>query len=410
MKKITPILPNRFNENGITKDNFLHEDGLEIHKFIELREAVAELSCLHPDSILFFRGQHADYKRVYSGGKKGSTFFPSIYRGNPTKRKRELNWRWNRLELATALLTKELNNLPSADSDEFKFLKSKRLAQWSVLQHYGIVDTPLLDVTQSLRVARSFADLGREKASKTAYIYAFALPYPTGRISINSEHYLTNIRLLSIIPSIVRRPHNQEGLLVVEDDMVRPDFVSEKLELKVRAVAKFKIFIGEDEFWGTSNSLIDRPLTEAELYPDKDEEEKDVLYMMCQQIKDELDRYQTKDTDTNLDTFIDLWNKIEYYLLGYQREMYHDHKPTVAKTVRKMYNYGKDRDDVALKELSSELKQLTSMRNAAVHYSKESVNMEEAIFLAKKPVDSIEKGIPGINKMAEAYYRKKHRT
>lgn len=405
MKKISPKLPCRFIQNGITKENFLYEDGLEIHTFNELRQAVAELSCLHPDSILFFRGQHTDHKRKYSSGKAGSTFLPTIYRGNPSKR--ELNSRWNRLELATNLLVNELKKLPGANSEEFKFLKAKRLAQWSVLQHYGIVDTPLLDVTQSLRVACSFAELGRDKASKLAYIYAFALPYPTGRISINSEHYLTNIRLLSVIPSIVRRPHNQEGFLVGEDDIARPEFISERLDLKVRAVAKFKIFIGEENFWKTSAALTDRPLTEAELYPDKDEENKDILYLMCQRIQKELDLYQPKDSDNSLQTFINLWNKIEYYLFGYQREMFHDKIPTVAKAIRTMYNISKRDNDIVLKELSENLKQLSMERNSLVHYSQESVNLEQAIFMAREAIDSMEQNIKGIQDMAEMFFKER---
>lgn len=110
MKEIKPNFPESFTQLGITEDNFLSNEGIVVNNFGELRKYIAELSCLHPDSILFFRGQHTDHKRPY--GKKGnaSTFLPSIYRGNPSQY--ELITKWNKLELATELLVKQLNNHP----------------------------------------------------------------------------------------------------------------------------------------------------------------------------------------------------------------------------------------------------------------------------------------------------------
>ncbi len=98
--------PESFKKFGITKDNYLSHDGYPVANFAELRKLIAELSCLNPDSILFFRGQHTDHRRSY--GKKGeaSTFLPSIFRG--TFRKRELLEKWNKLELATNLLVEKL--------------------------------------------------------------------------------------------------------------------------------------------------------------------------------------------------------------------------------------------------------------------------------------------------------------
>lgn len=98
--------PESFKKFGITKDNYLSHDGYPVANFAELRKLIAELSCLNPDSILFFRGQHTDHRRSY--GKKGeaSTFLPSIFRG--TFRKGELLEKWNKLELATNLLVEKL--------------------------------------------------------------------------------------------------------------------------------------------------------------------------------------------------------------------------------------------------------------------------------------------------------------
>lgn len=269
-------LPESFVNIGISKDNYLSHDGYPVANFAELRQLIAELSCLNPDSILFFRGQHTDHKRPYGKMGEASTFLPSIFRGKLGKG--DLLARWNKLELATNILVEKLKTLPDARKKEFAFLKAKRLAQWSVLQHYEVVDTPLLDVTQSLRVACSFAELGRQ--SNEAYIYVFALPYPTGRISINSEQYITNIRLLSVVPSCVKRPHNQEGFLIGEDDMVKSDSISDRFDFRRRSIAKFKLNLRDGSGFWEDNGLSERPLTEYELYPDKSDDS-DTLGRIC---------------------------------------------------------------------------------------------------------------------------------
>ncbi len=64
----------------------------------------------------------------------------------------------------------------------------KRYVQWSILQHYEVIPTPLLDVTHSLRVACSFAQLAG--TDPTCYVYVLGFPYSTNRISINSERVM----------------------------------------------------------------------------------------------------------------------------------------------------------------------------------------------------------------------------
>jgi len=60
---------------------------------------------------------------------------------------------------------------------------------WAILQHYGVCDTPLVDLTHSLRVAASFAHLeflkakSKNKRRKYGYVMALAMPYPVGSIS-----------------------------------------------------------------------------------------------------------------------------------------------------------------------------------------------------------------------------------
>lgn len=402
MKKISPNFPERFINAGITEDNFLSNDGYPVSNFAELRSLIAELSCLHPDSILFFRGQHTDYKRPY--GKKGnaSTFLPSIFRGNINQG--ELMTRWNKLELATSLLVAKIQALPNARNKEFEFLNSKRLAQWSVLQHYGVVDTPLLDVTQSLRVACSFAELGR--TSDFVYIYVFALPYPTGRISINSEHYITNIRLLSVVPSNVKRPHYQEGFLIGEDDMGKTDRVSDLFDFRRRVIAKFKILLREEPNFWKDGTFLDRPLAESELYPDQ-VDNSDSLSRICQDIKQAINRYSPNlSTDKDkTELFLTYWRIIERYLLGYQREMWHDIRPTVPKALKTMKNRNKVDNDEDFGILLSNIYDLRNKRNNLVHSGLESVNIDQMLFYAASIIEKLEAKIPGIKVMAEFWQK-----
>lgn len=412
MKEISLTFPESFKEFGITEENYLSSEGIPIVRFSELRKYVAELSCIYPDSILYFRGQTNDHKRPY--GKKGnaSTFFPSIYRKEPNTK--ELANRWDKLLLATEMLVERLESHPDKEKREFEFLRTKRLAQWSVLQHYEVVDTPLLDVTQSLRVACSFAHLNR-KDSEYAYIYVFAIPYPTGRISINSEHYLTNIRLLSVVPSSVRRPHNQEGFLLGEDDINKTDRVLDTFDFRRRAIAKFKIHIGSPIFWEVHDGLSDRPLMQEELYPDLNDQ--DILYDICNQIRKSIDE-ATSQIPQGADLtaeFLRQWRIIELYMKGYSREMSLEKNHTFASGLKEMKrrNYDRFSNDEDLSSLINELDTIRKKRNALVHHTAYDVNIMELLHLANQVIPQMEKKIPGIRHMSEFYQKEltyKHRN
>src|SRR5439155_19922418 len=99
--------------------------------------------------------------------------------------------RFDLLDEAAKLLVEEIK---AAKIGGHRELRYKRYMQWSILQHYEVVATPLLDITHSLRVACSFAQL--RSADPKCYVYVFGLPYLTNRISFNSEHDVVNVRLL----------------------------------------------------------------------------------------------------------------------------------------------------------------------------------------------------------------------
>src|SRR5207244_9915763 len=84
-----------------------------------------------------------------------SAICPSSCREDPLPA-HELRHRFDLLDQAARLLIAKFG---SANVDGRRELRCKRYIQWSILQHYEVVATPLLDLTHSLRVACSFAQL-----------------------------------------------------------------------------------------------------------------------------------------------------------------------------------------------------------------------------------------------------------
>jgi len=216
-----------------------------VSNYRELVEQVARLAYLNMDYLLFFRGQDLDYRNKAGA----STFYPTIYRGSYL-RADEVKRRFARLEAAAQELQGVFRDLSLEGSED---LCRREVIQWSVLQHYGVCDTPLLDLTHSLRVACSFALL--ENGGKVGYIYAFGLPYLKGRISTDSEHDLVNVRLLSIAPPGALRPYFQEGYLVGTTD-IRTEYATKtELDVKNRLIAKF-VIPNRRSFWGRDFTAI----------------------------------------------------------------------------------------------------------------------------------------------------------
>ena len=84
-----------------------------------------------------------------------------------------------------------------------------------MLQHYGIVRTPFLDLTQSLRVAYSMALNEAEKkrdGRETIFIYLFSVPFFNGYITKIQDFTLVN--LPSVCPPTAMRPSLQEAYLI----------------------------------------------------------------------------------------------------------------------------------------------------------------------------------------------------
>lgn len=296
--RLTSDLYKHTNPKDVGKD-----EGFLVKSYRELVEHVAKLSYLNKDHLLFFRGQKNDYRNKASK----STFYPTIYRGEHVTQQ-ELDYRFDKLYSASKILV-ELFKKHKIDG--FAEFRRKRLIQWSVLQHYEVTETPLIDITQSLRVACSFAQYSNEE--KTAYVYVFGLPYYSNRISTNSEHDLVNVRLLSITPPQALRPYFQEGFLVGTEDITNEYENKGELDLNNRLIAKFEI-PNNDSFWG---KYFDK-IPENALYPKNDKIEE-----ICKEIELEL---RIEIAPANIGTFLQLWTQLEQEILrkarNYKREVH----------------------------------------------------------------------------------------
>lgn len=225
-----------------------------------------------------------------------------------------------------------------------------------------MTETPLIDVTQSLKVACSFASLGNN--SDYGYIFVFGLPYYTNRISVNSEHYLTNIRLISIAPPEALRPYFQEGFLVGEDEFSETYENKSELDLNNRLIAKFK-FPNNDNFWGNSEKMFSK----RDLYP-----ENDPIELICCEIKKDLFSGINKNNDINPEyykEFMFKWVEIENEL----KHLYKTHNNKTFVPPATLIKYIKD------KELQHKLNYIRKIRNNMIHNAdfKEQLPIENVV-------------------------------
>ena len=226
-----------------------------IDTYPELVQEVADLAYLNKDFLLFYRGQDRDYLN-----KAGtSTYYPTIYR-KEVLTAQEARLRFDMLELAEHQLADAFD---SGELEGRQDVRRKSYIAWSLLQHYGVCDTPLLDLTQSLGAAATFAQYNNEE--ERGVIAVFGLPYPTNRITYNSEHDLVIVRLLSVCPPMALRPNFQEGYLAGTMDITRDYADKSELDFNNRLIAKFSI-PNDPSFWGKDFN----PIPEQLLFPPND--------------------------------------------------------------------------------------------------------------------------------------------
>lgn len=340
-------------------------EAFPIKDYKELVHHIARLSCLNKDYLLLFRGQAGDYLN-----KSGATtLYPAIYRGERVSRA-ELELRTSILTTASNALSELLTSNKIEGSQE---VKRRKYIRWSILQHYEVCSTPLLDLTQSLRVACSFALDG---GPKSAFIYVLGLPYPTNRVSINSEHDLVNIRLLSICPPDAQRPYFQEGFLAGTDESIDDFDTKSELDLNRRLIAKFEI-VSPKSFWSEGFDAIPR----SALYPNHD-----IIAELCQQISSD---FTKSASDQDIGAFLRNWSALESLLTTNLRNK----SPNNTSTYELIRNLA-SREMLNSKQIK-ELDSLRALRNKVVHapYSVDKPTMKTAASLAAEYSEIIRNAI-----------------
>jgi hypothetical protein len=214
--------------------------------------------------------------------------------------KTELDTRFDVLESAGARLADAFAREKIEGAAE---VKRRRIVQWSILQHYEVCPTPLLDFTQSLRVACSFAAIPK---AGDPHIYVFGLPYLTNRVSVNSEQDTIVVRLLSICPPSAFRPYFQEGYVAGTDEVTTEYQSKDELDFNGRLIAKFKP-LNAATFWQGGFD----PIPEGALYPDNDR-----MQNICAEISQEVGNAVRP---AELGNFLQAWSSLESLLLSQAR-------------------------------------------------------------------------------------------
>jgi hypothetical protein len=242
----------------VTNGRVRQDAGFAVADYMDLAARVAELQYRNRNHVLFFRRQSGDWRSV----RGFTTLKPTLFRP-PSGRSRvsaaELTKRFTQLAAAELLLAYSFKTHKRL---AWQRLARDRLLRWSILQHYEVCPTPLLDVTHSLRIAASFASLG---GSDEAFLYVLAVPNLSGAITANAESGLQVIRLASVCPPAAIRPHIQEGYLLGEypdmaDTLQSQHYKAHELDLGRRIVAKFRFkptsFWDDDTFPQVSHAAL----------------------------------------------------------------------------------------------------------------------------------------------------------
>lgn len=250
-------------------------DAILVRNYLELADKIAEVQYLNPEYVLVFRGQRADYR-----DEDGlSSIRPGIFRGrDPVVGRSRIEDRFSRLHRAEKLLIENWKNAPVAGNEK---IKKYRILRWSILQHYEICETPLLDVSYSLRVAASFAS---QHDGDEGYVFALGVPNVSGTVTTDMEAGLQIVRLSSVCPPQARRPHIQEGYLLGEYPDIsvyseKQNYTLFEVDFGRRLIAKFKF--DPKKFWNRNTFP---KISKKALYPDKD----DLFLEVAERLKEEL--------------------------------------------------------------------------------------------------------------------------
>lgn len=222
-----------------------------VTSYIELAERVAELQFRNPGHVLLFRGQAKDHKANGMTSLRPS-LFRDRYGRSTVEHNASIERKFRRLAEAERLLLEQYP-VGRNTSNEMLFVQRVRIARWAIIQHYEMCQTPLLDLTHSLRIAASFASPAQTPKS-TGYLFVIAVPQISGAVTVDVENGIQLVRLSAICPPNAMRPHLQEGYLIGE----YPDLYHygqkelyriEEVDFGHRLIAKFQLDL--EQFWSS---------------------------------------------------------------------------------------------------------------------------------------------------------------
>ena len=252
--------------------------GHPVGTYFELAKKVAELQFHNQDHVLLFRGQGCDYLTKNKSSMLKPTLFRLDGRNIPTPEVLQ-----ERFEMLSRAEEKLIGLYSSNSFLGVKRLERHRIIRWSILQHYEVCATPLLDVTGSLRIASSFAS----SCSRTdnAFVFVFGVPNLNGGVTASSEAGLQVIRLSSACPPVAVRPHMQEGYLLgvypeISNVQTNSNYSYYEMDFGRRLIAKFRF--NPKTFWSSKNYA---PVPDAALYPGT---HRDPLLRITSKIKSEI--------------------------------------------------------------------------------------------------------------------------
>ena len=239
-------------------------EGYRVTTFRQVMDEVANVTISNKNYEMFYRGQTHDYKNnqaaYFKDRKAKSTIYPSICR---PEKKDNGSLKYSIKKSLIVKRYEDLNNMIDlVRGNHGSYFKEH---YYSLFQHYDILPTPLIDITQSLRVAATFA----LRKSTTGYLYVFGLPYPNQSISFFIDLEIVLIKLQNVVQVNAIRPRYQEGFLVGKYPIMPTKTNGD--DLANRMVAKFLVDNTHGDFWDTYF----QPIPDEVLYPkdDKVEEE-----------------------------------------------------------------------------------------------------------------------------------------
>ena len=245
---------------GATVNKVRASEGYVIKNFRDLIEQVAQVTLNNQNYEMFYRGQSQDYlnnqSEFYKDRKPKSVVLPNICR---PERKEDGMYKYS---IRKKVVQDRYKNL--YDFIDFANRKNKRQIAdeiyMALIQHYEIIPTPLIDITQSLRVAATFA----LRQNKRGFVYVFGLPYPNQSISYFRDFGIILLKLQNVISTDALRPRYQEGYLVGKFPF--SDIKESDDDLSNRMIAKFIVDDTNNDFWD-EHFL---PMPEEVLFPQVD--------------------------------------------------------------------------------------------------------------------------------------------